>query len=140
MSNAPISLDERRRRRSTNPLTAMSYQLDQAIEDFDLDASLIATTDGLLFAHSNRVDRTTLHSYAAYTSELFEPLMEDGEMGSTIKLSDDVYMHVEAIELYGQTMLICSIGRHEVLTHLSTFRVLTGIERITQEHNEAVAA
>lgn len=140
MSNAPISLDERRGRRSTNPLTAMSYQLDQAIEDFDLDASFIATTEGLLFARANHVDRTTLHSYAAYTSELFAPLMEEGEMGCTIKLEQDVYLHIEAVELYGQTMLIASIGSNEVLTHLSTFRVLTGIERITQEHNESVAA
>ena len=133
MSTMPINLEERRRRRSTNPLTAISYQLEQVIEDFELDTCVIATLDGLLLAKSALEDSEDAEYYAAYSSSFFSPILAEGDDNATISLSEDVFLHMEAVTIFGQTMVLASIGHDASMTHLSTYRALAGIGRITKE-------
>lgn len=134
MSTAPINLEERRRRRSTCPLTAMGYQLEQVIDDFDLDSCVVASMEGLLVAKSALQNRDDAEYYAAYASDILAPILAE-EQSATMALAGDVHLHAETVMMYGTPMLVVAIGKDTAMTHLSTFRAVTGIERILQEEH-----
>ena len=139
MSTAPINLEERRRRRSTCPLTAMGYQLEQVIEDFDLDSCVVASPEGLLVAKSALQSFEDAEYYAAYASDILAPILAE-EQAATMTLAGDVHLHAETVMMYDMPMLVIAIGKDASMTHLSTFRAVAGIERILQEDRVAKLA
>lgn len=128
----PIDLQERRRRRSTNALVAISYQLEQVVKDFELDACVVATEEGLLFARAEQVMREDAEVYAAMATELLEPVLAK-QNHLTHRLEATVFAHVQQLWFWGQPLYILAVGRSEAMSHLACHRAVAGIMRIDIE-------
>jgi hypothetical protein len=79
-------MDERRRRRSSDPLVALHYQLSSARTAGDLDAIVVADPSGVVVAGAG--SWPVCEELAAYA-----PLLADGEWSS---MSTSVSSRVEA--------------------------------------------
>jgi hypothetical protein len=102
--------DDRRRRRSSDPLVALHYQLSAARSRGDLDAIVVADPSGVVVAGAG--SWPVCEELAAYA-----PLLADGEWSS---MSTQVSSRVEAlrhevdvrtVSIAGQDILICA--RHK---------------------------
>jgi len=100
-------MDERRRRRSSDPLVALHYQLSSARSAGDLDAIVVADPSGVVVAGAG--SWPVCEELAAYA-----PLLADGEWSS---LSTTVSSRVEAlrrevdvrtVSIAGQDVLLCT--------------------------------
>lgn len=101
-----MSSDERRRRRSTDPLVALHYQLSTTRARGELDAIVIADASGVVVAGAG--SWPVCEELAAYA-----PLLAEGAWGSmTDQVSsrvDDLRDRVEVRTLVvgGQEVLLC---------------------------------
>ena len=127
-----VDLGERRRRRSANALVAMSYQLEQVMQDFDLDGCVLATEDGLLFARPEQLDADLAQEYAAYATPLLAPVLAR-QHHTTHRLSARVYAHVQQLWVWEQPLMILAIGQSEASAHLACHRAVQGVMRIVKE-------
>jgi hypothetical protein len=102
-----MSSDERRRRRSTDPLVALHYQLSTTRTRGELDAIVIADASGVVVAGAG--SWPVCEELAAYA-----PLLAEGAWGSmTDQVSsrvDDLRNQVEVRTLVvgGQEVLLCA--------------------------------
>jgi hypothetical protein len=126
-------MDDRRRRRSTDPLVALHYQLSSARTAGDLDAIVVADPSGVVVAGAG--SWPVCEELAAYA-----PLLADGEWSS---LSTQVSSRVEAlrhevdvrtVSIGGQDVLLCTRtrSRSTSTTHFVD-QAAAGISRILQE-------
>ncbi|MBX3230111.1 MAG: hypothetical protein KIT84_25240 [Labilithrix sp.] len=101
------AMDERRRRRSSDPLVALHYQLSSVRSAGDLDAIVVADPSGVVVAGAG--SWPVCEELAAYA-----PLLADGEWSS---LSTTVSSRVEAlrhevdvrtVSIAGQDVLLCT--------------------------------
>lgn len=97
-------MDDRRRRRSSDPLIALHYQLSSARERSDLDAIVVADPSGVVVAGAG--SWPVCEELAAYA-----PLLVEGEWGT---MSSQVSSRVEAMR-HEVDVRPVSIGGHEVL-------------------------
>lgn len=132
LAMAPIDLQERRRRRSNNPLIAISYQLEQVVADFDLDACIVATEEGLTFAHDKQLNADDAQVYAALAAELLAPVLAKQHY-MTHKLGDQIFAHVQEVWMWEQPLYIMAIGKTEASSHLACHRAVAGMLRIASE-------
>jgi hypothetical protein len=102
-----MSLDERRQRRSADPLVALHYQLSTTRARGELDAIVIADASGVVVAGAG--SWPVCEELAAYA-----PLLAEGEWG---KMSDPVSSRVDALRsqvevrtlvVGGQEVLLCA--------------------------------
>lgn len=105
------SQDDRRRRRSSDPLVALHYQLSSARSRGDLDAIVVADPSGVVVAGAG--SWPVCEELAAYA-----PLLADGEWSS---MSTQVSSRVEAlrrevdvrtVSIAGQDVLLCARHKH----------------------------
>ncbi len=129
--NGTIELARRRTRRSDNPLTATRYQLDQAVEDFNLSGALIATDDGLLFATSEGLDEEEALWQAALA-----PATLRGESPVLAMVAHRV-AQVVSIEAYGQALLLVLLGDEAADLAGAKARISAGTRRISEERRAA---
>jgi hypothetical protein len=120
-------LEDRRRKRSEDPLVALHYQLSQARSEGRLDAIVVADDAGVVVAGAGAW--AVCEELAAYA-----PLLAQGvwnEPGSRTKsrvseLSSEV--DVQTVEVEGQTVLICARGG--MLRGMAMERAAFGVARI----------
>ena len=127
------SMDERRHRRSSDPLVALHYQLSSARTAGDLDAIVVADPSGVVVAGAG--SWPVCEELAAYA-----PLLADGEWSS---LSTQVSSRVEAlrrevdvrtVSIAGQDVLLCTRQKRRdpsVVAHVDN--AARGITRILTE-------
>jgi hypothetical protein len=95
---------DRRRRRSSDPLVALHYQLSSARARGDLDAIVVADPSGVVVAGAG--SWPTCEELAAYA-----PLLADGAWAS---MSNQVSSRVDALRREVDVRLV-SVGAQEVL-------------------------
>ena len=96
--------DDRRLRRSTDPLVALHYQLSSARARGDLDAIVVADPSGVVVAGAG--SWPVCEELAAYA-----PLLAEGDWAS---MTSDVSSRVEALRREVDVRLV-TIGGQEVL-------------------------
>jgi hypothetical protein len=126
-------MDERRRRRSSDPLVALHYQLSSARTAGDLDAIVVADPSGVVVAGAG--SWPVCEELAAYA-----PLLADGEWSS---MSSSVSSRVEAlrrevdvrtVNIAGQDILLCTRQkRRDPATDHFVDQAARGVTRILQE-------
>ncbi|MDP9000564.1 MAG: hypothetical protein M3O46_10680 [Myxococcota bacterium] len=101
--------EDRRRRRSDDPLLALNYQLAHARHEGKVDAMVVADASGVVVASAGAP--AVCEELAAYAPLLAEgrwcePGM-DGE-GTLSKLRTEI--DVQPVDVDGQTVLLCARG------------------------------
>lgn len=96
--------DDRRRRRSSDPLVALHYQLTEARARGDLDAIVVADPSGVVVAGAG--SWPVCEELAAYA-----PLLAEGDWAS---MSSQVSSHIEALRREVDVRLV-NVGGQEVL-------------------------
>jgi len=121
-------LEDRRRKRSADPLVALHYQLAYARQDGALDAIVVADTSGVVVAGAG--SWATCEELAAYAPMLAQP-------ASQPSLSRPVASRVESLRrevgvrstlIDGQELLVCARGG--AARDASLAYALRGVERI----------
>lgn len=123
-------LEDRRRKRSDDPLVALHYQLSQARSEGRLDAIVVADDAGVVVAGAGAW--AVCEELAAYA-----PLLAQGvwsEPGSRTRsrvseLSREVDVH--PVDIDGQTVLICARGG--MLRTMAVERAAFGVARILRK-------
>lgn len=124
-------MDDRRRRRSSDPLVALHYQLSSARTRGDLDAIVVADPSGVVVAGAG--SWPVCEELAAYA-----PLLADGSWAS---MSAQVSSRVEALRSEVDVRLV-AIGDQEVLLCTRQKRRADAVEAIeasTRDLNETAA-
>ncbi len=126
-------MDERRHRRSSDPLVALHYQLSSARTAGDLDAIVVADFSGVVVAGAG--SWPVCEELAAYA-----PLLADGDWSSQ---SSSVSSRVEAlrrevdvrtVNVAGQDVLLCTRQkRRDPEADRFVDQAARGITRILQE-------
>jgi hypothetical protein len=112
-------MDDRRRRRSSDPLVALHYQLSSARARGDLDAIVVADPSGVVVAGAG--SWPVCEELAAYA-----PLLADGAWAS---MSDPVSSRVETLRHEVDVRLV-AVGQQEVLLCTRQKRRVEAIEAI----------
>jgi hypothetical protein len=124
---APITrtlAQERRRRRSTDPLVALHYQLSEAKNGGEHEVMVLAETSGLVVAGAGSWP-------ACEELAAFAPLLHEDAMSGTLSprlesLRDDAL--VVPLTVDGQDMFLCARGGRD--REASVRRAAEGVERI----------
>lgn len=137
MANQVSNLvEERRRRRSNNPLVATRYQLEQVIHDFELDLCLIATEDGRLFASTNDADPVITELFAAIASDALKDPNSATVQGVMRACGIDSHarqIYTQEFWAWEQPMIMLAIGELAESEELDLFRAILGVRRITRQ-------
>ncbi|MBX3201825.1 MAG: hypothetical protein KF850_40365 [Labilithrix sp.] len=106
-------MDDRRRRRSSDPLVALHYQLSCARARGDLDAIVVADPSGVVVAGAG--SWPVCEELAAYA-----PLLADGDwaqMSTQVSSRVEALRHevdVRAVAVGGQEVLLCTRQKRRV--------------------------
>jgi hypothetical protein len=105
--------DERRRKRSDDPLIAVHYQLAHARRAASLDAMVLADDSGVVVAGSGAW--AMCEELAAYAPLLAQDLAgghwtEPGRDDTTRVAELRAHVDVQSVEVEGQTVLLCARG------------------------------
>ncbi|HVH43614.1 MAG TPA: hypothetical protein VM925_14765 [Labilithrix sp.] len=122
-------MDDRRRRRSSDPLVALHYQLSSTRTRGDLDAIVVADPSGVVVAGAG--SWPVCEELAAYA-----PLLADGDWAS---MSTQVSSRVESLRREVDVRSV-SIGGQEVLLctrHKRRMEAVEAIEASSRELDEA---
>lgn len=107
--NEKAESQERRRRRSHDPLVALHYQLSHARSEGELDAIVVADASGLVVAGAG--SWAVCEELAAYAPFLAaDPLGDREDTMSTRIAALRGTVDVQTIELGSQEVLICARG------------------------------
>ena len=130
MSSHPaLVTEERRRRRSSDPLVALHYQLSTARHAGDLDAIVVADASGVVVAGAG--SWAICEELAAYAPLLVHPEpMTDSASSRVDVLRREV--EVRTMEIGGQEVLLCARGgsTHYGVRDASVARAADGVTRI----------
>jgi hypothetical protein len=96
--------EERRKKRSSDPLVALHYQLSTARTDADLDAVVLADTSGVVVAGAG--SWATCEELAAYA-----PLLAAGEILEVARI-DAMRSEIEVQRVTGHDVLLCTRGKN----------------------------
>jgi hypothetical protein len=103
-----MHLEDRRRKRSCDPLIALHYQLSRARHDGSLETIVLADPSGVVVAGAGAW--AACEELAAYAPLLARP--EDGEAeaegGAIASMRSEV--EVRQLEVSGQEVLLCARG------------------------------
>ena len=114
-----MNMDDRRRRRSSDPLVALHYQLSSTRARVDLDAIVVADPSGVVVAGAG--SWPVCEELAAYA-----PLLAEGEWAS---MSSQVSSRVEALRREVDVRSV-AIGSQEVLLCTRQKRRAEAVEAI----------
>jgi hypothetical protein len=103
----PRVADDRRRRRSSDPLIALHYALSHARREGELDAIVLADPSGIVVAGAG--SWAVCEELAAYAPLLAHP-EPVGESTSSRLDSLRNEVEVRALEVAGQEVLLCARG------------------------------
>jgi hypothetical protein len=123
--------DDRRRKRSQDPLVALHYQLAQTREDGRLEAIVVADDAGVVVAGAGAW--ATCEELAAYAPLLARGVWTEPGAPSTSRVAElRAQVDIKPVEVDGQTVLLCAragtLGGDAVGT--SVDRAAVGVARI----------
>ena len=139
VTTPPTASAERRCRRGETLSQAIRYQIEHVIKDFDLATCVIATQDGLLMSAPESLPLPQAYTLAALGPELLAkklpPLAarEFFEQACGQELGARVLLHAQEFWLYGQPMVMVTVGEREPDHELSSCRAILGVRRIARE-------
>jgi hypothetical protein len=120
-------LEDRRRKRSTDPLVALHYQLSHARSEGRLDAIVVADDAGLVVAGAGAW--AVCEELAAYAPLLAEGVWsEPGATGPSRMSELRTEVDVQPVDVDGQTVLVCARGG--MLRSLAMEQAARGVARI----------
>lgn len=130
-------IEERRRRRSANPLWAMRYQLGHVMEELGLSACVIASEDGRVIAAPASLSGADAELLAALAPQASQPgaraLVYEALCDAGLELPLDGGLHVEEFWAWDQPMLLVAAGELSKAHELSLARVILGLRRIARQ-------
>jgi hypothetical protein len=101
--------DERRRKRSNDPLIALHYQLAYARSEGRLDAIVVADGAGLVLAGAGAW--ATCEELAAYAPLLAQGQWTEPGLDDTSRVAElRAQVDVQPVDVDGQTVLLCARG------------------------------
>lgn len=132
----PIRLQDRRRRRSEDSLVAMRYQLTHVMEEFNLEACVIATHEGLLLASPLHLDTEQCELLAAIAPAAWRNMdarfVQSALEVAGIDVSESM-LRVQEFSLLGQQMLVLTVGKDAADKERGIFRSVIGVRRILSQ-------
>lgn len=125
---------ERRRRRSASPILAISYQLDQVVEDFHLDCALIVDESGAVQAASPNAPTDFLVSLQTLLPSLCTlPEAREIHLNRLRQIRPDLEeenLSTCVFRAGGRRLYIAAVGPEAVMNEVAIFRAITGTRRI----------
>lgn len=125
---------DQRRLRSDVRGTALLYQLDQVVEDFGLEACLVADGSGKLVAVSSGVDPDFSSALAAVSAAL---VRGQPSMTHILPILKRHMPHLEQESLsvcefraQGKRLYVAAIGREAMMKEVGVLRAILGVRRI----------
>ena len=133
---AAIEINDRRRRRSDDPGTALRYQLEQVIDDFELMSCVLSDANGRVLAEAHDFDDVD-DDTCAVDAEPHDTLLDDGfddgldDGSEAIDVTDDI----DCVEFRSQgvQLFITAQGRDESFREVALYRVVLGAKRIHRD-------
>ena len=102
-------LEDRRRKRSQDPLIALHYQLSHARHDGDLDAIVVADTQGLVVAGAG--SWAVCEELAAYAPILAQGTWHEPGAANTARIAKmSLDVDIRPLEIDGQEVYLCVRG------------------------------
>ena len=108
------TLEDRRRKRSNDPLIALHYQLAHARHDGDLEAIVVADASGVVVAGAG--SWAACEELAAYAPLLAQGVVwnepgEPSELGASSRVASlRLEVEVQTVTVDGQDVLLCARG------------------------------
>lgn len=132
-------MEEKRRRRTSNPELATRYQLEQVVEDFSLDGCVFADQSGALLNASDD-QNSDWYSQIAKAS----PRLAIGSKCRLLfsKLSKHRNLRPNqisscAFKFQGETFYVTTVGSMSTMRDVGMYRAILGIRRIFSETRAA---
>jgi hypothetical protein len=123
-------LEDRRRKRSEDPLVALHYQLSQARSEGRLDAIVVADDAGVVVAGAG--SWAVCEELAAYAPLLAQGVWQEPGARTKSRVSElSREVDVQPVDVDGQTILICARGG--MLRTLAMERAAFGVARILKK-------
>ena len=123
-------LEDRRRKRSEDPLVALHYQLAHARSEGRLEAIVVADDAGVVVAGAGAW--AVCEELAAYAPLLAQGVWTEPGSSRTSRVSElRTEVDVQPLEVDGQTVLICARGG--TLRGMAMERAAVGVARILQK-------
>ena len=127
-------LEDRRRKRSEDPLVALHYQLSQARSEGRLDAIVVADDAGVVVAGAGAW--AVCEELAAYAPLLAQGVWQEPGARTKSRVSElSREVDVQPVDVDGQTILICARGG--MLRTLAMERAAFGVTRILSQKKAA---
>lgn len=134
MTQSMSRTEDRRRRRSDEPCTAIAYQVEQVVDDFDLDSCIIVDADGNTVAASPGVETPKMEAFAGLLPAI---CAVEGQRGAYLEHLHSAGWDIDADEMTscvfragGRRLFIGAIGDEAVMNEVAIFRAITGARRI----------
>jgi hypothetical protein len=119
--------EERRRKRSSDPLVALHYQLSHLRQEGRLEALVVADGSGVVVAGSGAW--AVCEELAAYAPLLAQGVWTEPGMTNTSRVAElRTQVDVQAVEVDGQTVLLCARGAGKRAVAMD--RAALGVARI----------
>jgi hypothetical protein len=120
-------LEDRRRKRSDDPLVALHYQLAHARSEGRLDAIVVADDAGVVVAGAGAW--AVCEELAAYAPLLAQGVWTEPGLGSDSRVAAlRTEVDVQAVDVEGQTVLLCARGGW--MRAMAMERAAEGVARI----------
>src|SRR5258708_15116401 len=104
-----MNSEERRRKRSSDPLVALHYQLAKARHEGQLEAIVVADGSGVVVAGSGAW--AVCEELAAYAPLLAQGVWSEPGIASASRVAQlRTQVDVQSVEVDGQTVLLCARG------------------------------
>jgi hypothetical protein len=130
MNSFEPPVEDRRRKRSQDPLVALHYQLSHARSEGRLDAIVVADDAGIVVAGVG--SWAVCEELAAYAPLLAQGVWSEPgsrNSGGTLRMTElRTEVDVQAVDVEGQTVLLCARGGR--LRGKTMERAAVGVARI----------
>ena len=127
---------ERRKKRSAQAHTAITYQLEHIYENQNLEHFVLGDSQGLLLAGTGNAQAAdVLAAYApvlaAYHGARRDQVLQ--RVASMVPGFSESALSIRSFEVDGETLFLCSVGRENCARQASLYRAVTGIRRILDQ-------
>ena len=133
MSAFPVP-PERRYRRSHQPLTALTYQLEHIFEKEKLCNFTLGDSNGLIVASAgNPVESEVLAAYAPMLAKSVARRFRRQVLSRVESMMPGITpesVHVRQITVDGQPLYLTLAGRPGIYRDVGLYRAITGVRRI----------
>jgi hypothetical protein len=122
-----VATEDRRRKRSEDPLVALHYQLAHARKEGKLDAIVVADDSGVVVAAAG--SWAACEELAAYAPLLAQGVWSEPGAGRLTRMAElRTEVDVQPVDVEGQTVLLCARGG--MLRASAMERAAGGVARI----------